>query len=115
MSRLPMEEAQRLARANNRATVRYRCAPATSGKVFLADDQELRRAWVINISKTGIGIVLSRSLPVGAFITIQMRSSQGTLDMSAHVVHVTRQGPAEWFVGCELINPLNDDELDGLL
>ena len=114
MSRLPMEEAQRLARANHRATVRYRCAPATSGKVFLADDQEFRRAWVINISKTGVGLVLPRPLPVGAFLTLQMRSGQGTFEMSANVVRVARQ-KEEWFVGCELINPLNDDELDGLL
>jgi hypothetical protein len=110
-----MEEAQRLARANHRATVRYRCAPATSGKVFLADDQEFQRAWVMNISKTGLGIVLGRPLPVGAFLTIQMRSNQGTLEMTAHVVRALRQSPAEWFVGCELMNPLNDDELDSLL
>ena len=115
MSRLPMEEAQRLARANHRATVRYRCAPATSGKVFLADDQEFRRAWVINISKTGIGVVVARPLPVGAFLTIQMRAGQETIDMPAHIVRIFRQSQAEWFIGCELINPLNDDELDGLL
>ena len=114
MSRLPMEEAQRLARANHRATVRYRCAPATSGKVFLADDQEFRRAWVINISKTGVGLVLPRPLPVGAFLTLHMRSGLEMFEMSANVVRVARQ-KEEWFVGCELINPLTDDELDGLL
>lgn len=115
MSRLPVEEAQRLARANHRATVRYRCAPATSGKVFLAEDNEVRRAWVMNISKTGIGVVLARPLPVGAFLTIQMRSSQGTVEMTAHVVHATRQHQAEWFVGCEFNEPLLDDELEELL
>lgn len=115
MSRLPMEEAQRLARANHRATVRYRCAPATTGKVFLAEDQELRRAWVMNISKTGIGVILPRPLPVGASLTIQMRSSLGTVDMTAHVIHATRQNQAEWFIGCEFTEPLLDDELDELL
>lgn len=115
MSRLPLEEAQRLARANHRATVRYRCAPATTGKIFLADDQEFRRAWVINVSKTGIAVVLARPLPVGDFVTIQMRSNQRTVDLNAHVVHATRQNQSEWFIGCEFVEPLNDDALDELL
>ena len=115
MSRLPTEEAQRLARSNNRATVRYRCAPATAGKVFVADDAEVDRAWVMNISKTGIGVVFARPLPVGSFLTIQMRAGEGTIDMNAHVVHATRQNHADWYLGCELIHPLNDDDLELLL
>ncbi|MCI0684191.1 MAG: PilZ domain-containing protein [Gemmataceae bacterium] len=115
MTRLPLEEAQRLARSNHRATVRYRCAPATSGKVFLADDQELRRAWVMNLSKQGIGVLLPRPVPVGAYLTIQMRASQGAVSMTGHVVHATLHGQGEWLIGCEFMQPLNDDELEELL
>lgn len=115
MSRLPTEEPQRLARGNQRATVRYRCAPATVGKLYFADDHEFQRAWIINLSKTGVGLVLARPLPVGAFFIVQMRGARGPFEMPAQVVHATRQTQTDWLIGSELIQPLTDEELETLL
>ena len=115
MSRLPMEVAQRLARGNQRASVRYCCAPATTGKLYVNEDQEYQRAWVINISKTGLGLMLSRPLPVGAYLAIQIRGAQGVVELNAHVMHATRQTQADWVIGCEFLHPLGDEELDALL
>ena len=41
---------------NRRVTIRYRCAPATTGRVCLVDDQEFQRAWVDNLSRGGAGL-----------------------------------------------------------
>jgi hypothetical protein len=115
MSRTSTEEARRQARGNHRATVRYRCAPATPGKLYIADDQEYQRAWIMNLSKTGVGLVLPRPLAAGILLVIRMRGANGPVDLPAHVVHSTSQSPNEWMIGCELLQPLQDEVLDTLL
>mgnify|MGYP001569996043 CR=1 FL=1 len=115
MSRLPTQETQRLAPRNHRATVRYRCAPATTGKLYLAGDLEYQRAWIVNLSQRGLGATMTRPLPIGACITIQMRGPHGVVELPAQVVQVTCQNPSEWLIGCELVRPLSNDELETLL
>jgi hypothetical protein len=117
MSSLPAEQARKIARGNQRATVRYRCAPAATGKLFLADDQECQRAWLINLSKRGLGLMLARPLPIGSTILVNLRGNdRRTLyELSGHVVHVTLQTQTDWLIGCELITALSDDDLDAIL
>ena len=117
MSSLPVEQARQIARGNQRATVRYRCAPATTGKLYVTDDHECQCAWIINLSKTGVGLVLARPVPVGAFVVLSVRSTDRstTYELAAHVMHATFQTQTDWFVGCELVTALNDDDLDAML
>lgn len=100
---------------NRRATVRYQCAPATSGKVLVTDDQEYQRAWILDLSATGAGLEIARPLAAGAFLVIQLKGRTNTYQLPAHVAHATRQLSGEWLVGCELVNRLSDAELDDLL
>jgi len=115
MSLVPTAAAQRAARVNQRATVRYRCAPATSAKLTLPGDEEYQRAWVINISKKGVGMLSPCALPKDAIVVLQMRGVKGPVDLAAQVVHATLHNQTEWVIGCELIQPLDDDQLDALL
>ena len=115
MSRLSTDVVRRLARGNHRATVRYRCAPATAGKLYFAQDQEQQRAWIMNLSKTGVGLLLPRPLAAGIYLVIRMRGPHGAVELPAHVVHSTLQTQSEWLIGCELIQPLHDEDLDTLL
>ncbi len=118
MSRLPTEEAQRLARGYQRVTVRYRCAPATTGKLCISEDEEFQRAWILNISKTGVGLTLSRPLSPGTFVVIHMRQTDDRSkvhELPAHVMHATVLTTSDWLIGCELITPLTSDELDAFL
>lgn len=103
--------------ANQRATVRYRCPPASAGRVYLAEDLEFQRAWLQDLSATGIGILLTKPLQDGLFVTIQMKSptTNKSFSLCAHVVHSTRQPTGDWIVGCEFITPLTADDLDDLL
>jgi hypothetical protein len=116
-SSLPSQEALKLARGNRRGTVRYRCAPATAGKLYIADDHEHQHAWISNISRTGLGLLLTRTLPVGTFVVVQMRSLDRTrvFDLPAHVVHVTLVNQTDWLIGCDLIHALTSEDLDLLL
>ena len=45
---------------NRRATVRYQCAPATSAKVYAAEDITFQVAWIMDLSKTGAGLLLKQ-------------------------------------------------------
>lgn len=103
-------------RGNARATVRYRCAPATIGKVYLGDDHEYQHAWVLNLSVTGIGLSLPRPIPAGSEATIQIRGNDGkTYDLYTRIVHCTEQPHHDWSVGGEFVQPLTADDLDNLL
>jgi PilZ domain len=102
---------------NQRASVRYRCPPASAGRVYLAEDLEFQRAWLHNLSAAGIGLVLSKPLEHGLFLTIQLKSSTSKKGYSlpAHAIHSTQQAGGDWLVGCEFVVPLTNEDLDNLL
>jgi PilZ domain-containing protein len=102
---------------NRRAAVRYRCAPATIGKVVSADDHELQVACIVDLSLTGIGMQVPRSISAGRLIMIAIKSNDGTktFDLSAKVIHCNAVPHDEWYLGCRLTTPLTPEELDDLL
>lgn len=105
------------ARGNRRATIRYRCAPATVGKVIASEDQEFQRVWVLDLSHNGVGIQLTRALAPGQHVAILMRSNDGSkmFELSAYVMHCKTAAHGDWQIGCELTIPLTLDEMDQLL
>jgi c-di-GMP-binding flagellar brake protein YcgR len=103
-----------------RATIRYRCAPATYGRVFLneeEEDHEYQRAWLADLSLSGVGLVMVRSIPVGhsIYILIRTPTTQQLLLLQGRVVHATQQVSGEWLIGCQFDRPLTREELDELL
>jgi len=103
--------------SNRRAAVRYQCGPATPGKLLLVDGQEWQRAWVLDLSLTGIGILLSRPLEAGLQVMVVLKSAttKAHFEVPARVCHSSRQPDGDWIVGCEFNVRLTDDELDALL
>ena len=102
---------------NRRTSVRYRCAPATIGKVVSAGDNELQVACIIDLSLTGIGMQVSRPIAAGHLIAVAIKSNDGmkTFDLSANVVHCNSVPHDEWYLGCRLTTPLTPEDLDNLL
>ena len=102
---------------NQRATVRYRCPPASSGRVYLAEDVEFQRAWLHNLSTSGIGLLLTKPLEHGMFLTVVLKSphSNRKYELPAHAVHSTQQSGGDWLVGCQFVYPLSEEDLDDLL
>jgi len=103
--------------SNRRASVRYHCGPATPGRVYLAEKQEFLRAWVLDLSKHGISVVIPRALDVGQLVTITMKNTSGdrTFELPALVAHVNRHPQGEWVVGFGFASALEEDDLDALL
>ncbi len=108
---------QRHAWIRRRAETRYHCGPATAGRVSKSDDETLRRAWILNMSATGIGLLLDSALEAGTQVMIHLKSTSGStcFDLAARVAHATVQGNGEWLIGCELAERLGQDDLDALL
>jgi hypothetical protein len=106
-----------VARGNRRATIRYRCAPATVGKVIATEDHEYQRVWILDLSLRGVGIQLTRPLIAGQHVVLLMRNNDGTrlFELSAHVMRCVAVPHGDWQLGCELTIPLTLEELDQLL
>jgi hypothetical protein len=102
-------------RSNRRATIRYRCAPATSGKVLITEDQEFQRAWILDLSSTGAGLELARRLDIGVLLILQLKGQQKEYQLPAHVAHATQQSGGNWLIGCEFVTRLDPADLDDLL
>jgi hypothetical protein len=104
-------------RGNSRATVRYRCAPATIGRLYIGADDEFQHAWIVNLSETGAGFVLPRAIPSGSSVLIQIRAAESAIvqEVTATVVHCTDQLLGDWMIGCVFDEPLSPEMLDTLL
>jgi len=102
---------------NKRATVRYRCAPATPGRLILPEGQEYQRAWVLTLSRGGVGLHVARKLEPGTLLVIQLKgnASGKSYELAAQVAHVTPQLGDEWLIGCAILRPLTEQDLDDLL
>jgi hypothetical protein len=101
---------------NRRATVRYLCAPATPGRVVRVETQELQRAWVLDLSRGGVGLLVSLAIPDDQAIHVVLKSAAGrSYELPARVARSTRQPDGDWVLGCELLTQLSDDDLDALL
>jgi hypothetical protein len=115
---VPLEETTKAKpRGNRRAIIRYRCAPATVGKVFSSEDQEFQRVWILDLSLKGIGMEMCRPLEVGNLVIISIRSNDRskTLELSARVVRCNALPMGTWLVGCELSNEFSPEEMEQLL
>ena len=110
-------KARSIAAQNRRASIRYRCAPATLGKIISTDDHEMQRAWVLDLSQKGIGMQVARPIESGRLVIIAMKSNIDAkiFELPAHIVYCNPLAHGEWHAGCELITPLTPEELEQLL
>jgi hypothetical protein len=114
---VPLPKAAKSPWINQRATIRYQCAPATAGRVAVAEDREFQRAWVLDLSSKGIGLELTRTLPIGTLVIVQLKGAHNgkIYEFPAHVIHATPTPTGDYIIGCELVTRLSDEDLEALL
>jgi PilZ domain-containing protein len=100
-----------------RAAERYRCALATFGKLYFPADGFCLEAWAHNLSDSGIGLNVDRSLAAGTPLLVRLRGAVRNLTISlpARVVHSTQELDGSWRVGCAFDRQLTVEELEALL
>jgi hypothetical protein len=96
-----------------RATVRYRCSPANPGRAFLANSSKCVEAMVVDLSLTGIGLILAESVEPGTLLGIEMGAGGkiSYVDLVAHVMQTTQLPDGTWRCGCEWVHELTEEEL----
>jgi c-di-GMP-binding flagellar brake protein YcgR len=81
------------------------------------DDLQQYPAQVLDISASGVGLLVDREIDNGALLSIELRNAAATTErtMLACVVHLHRHSAHEWALGCNFIRSLSEDDLQALV
>ena len=99
--------------ADRRKAARRRPAQDTVGRLSgIADDQELARGLVWDISTTGVSLLLSERVEPGTLTRTELTSAGGaTVCRVARVVRVSQLETGEYALGAQFVRALGEDEL----
>jgi hypothetical protein len=96
--------------------VRFRCERPKVGRVFIANAYRTMSAQVLDISESGMGLVLPEAMPVGTRLTVELDGhGAAPFDLEAEVVNVAPLPDGGWRCGCNLMWKITEDELRLLL
>jgi PilZ domain len=93
--------------ANVNATIQLAAAEELSGFP----------ARVLNISVSGVGLLVDRAIENGTLLNVELNTKAGTVEhtMLACVVYVNRKSETEWALGCNFIRSLDEHDLKELV
>jgi len=103
--------------SDQRTWMRFATNVTASYQIITAPDPSRLPTQVLNISATGIGLLVTQAVTVGALLSLELRGAAGSAErtMLACVVHVTQRGEGEWGLGCNFIRSLSEADLKELL
>jgi hypothetical protein len=78
------------------------------------DDGRLLPGRLVDLSCSGVRVVLARWVEEGALLTVLVNPTRGfaPYTLQVRVVRVGRHADAGWLLGCQTIPPLSDADLD---
>jgi hypothetical protein len=81
------------------------------------DRPSREQAHIVDISPNGCGLVVKRTLPMGALISLHSAGMEEScpFTMLASVVRISPRGQDDWLLGCTFLRELQDHEFAGLL
>jgi hypothetical protein len=102
--------------AERRAAVRYpsQCATACHP---VPEGDALCSARVVDISTTGIGLLVDRFVEPETLLGVDMQCDEPALTYTllVEVRHVTQRADGEWLLGCSFARELSQQEVQTLL
>jgi hypothetical protein len=100
-----------------REALRHPCSSNFLIRLLVRPSFQNLRAFVNDLSLTGIGLLLNRALSVGDALAIQLwQEEYAPISIRlARVAHATLQADGWWLVGCRFEQPLHEGELVALL
>ena len=100
-----------------RAWVRFPCDLGTACQPVAGTRGLQWPGKIINLSRGGAAVTLTRRFEVGTALAIDVQSPAGeTLGtVLARVAHVSLQDDGSWLLGCAFTNPLSEEDLKALL
>jgi hypothetical protein len=99
-----------------RAAVRYACR-LTSACQPMPEGESLGPARVVDISSTGVGLLIDRPIEPETLLSVELQSDDPTLSYTllVEVRHARARQPGEWLLGCVFARELSAFELKALL
>lgn len=109
-----MTAADSEAAAEQRRYVRYPCDAPAFYQILRSFDAQHWPARIVNISATGVGMLVGQPLEVGMTLKVEMgvATEKGSLRVVACVVRFNFLSAKEWLVGCNFLRQLTPAELD---
>lgn len=102
---------------DQRTRPRFTCDVEAIYQIVAVSEMQAWPAQVLNISATGIGLLVDREVLPGTLLSVDLtpRKSGTVKTMLSCVVHVGKQGDREWALGCNFITELSEKDLKELL
>jgi hypothetical protein len=102
---------------DQRTWVRFACNVKATYQRIAEERPAPKSAKVLNLSATGVGLVVSEEVENGALLSVELHAASGDFrrTMLSCVVHVTARGEGEWALGCNFIRSLSEEDLKALL
>jgi hypothetical protein len=103
--------------SDQRAWIRHECDLQASYQSVGESEGGPLVAKVLNVSASGIGLVLDQPVEAGSLLNVDLHDKQGkpVRTILACVVHSTQRANGEVVVGCNFIRELGEDELQAFL
>jgi hypothetical protein len=107
-----MADERKPARPERRSSDRHPCTLETSC-LQATDGQGAWDAQVVDISTTGVGLLLKRRFEPGTLLSFRLEGPAGgqSFNALARVIHTTRQAAGGWLLGCALVGELDAAQL----
>jgi hypothetical protein len=72
---------------------------------------------VVDVSETGVGLILARRFEKGAKFAVEVEgdANNPAVTLRVKVVRVREESFGHWFHGCQFLSPLSEDDLKALL
>ncbi len=100
-------------RKDRRHPWRYRGAT----KVLIRSTLQILEAQSLNVSLRGLGLIMRQPLETGTLVAVFPPKPQTAkaCALTARVVRTQTRADGKWYMGCELLRPLNNGELEDFL
>lgn len=99
---------------DKRAAVRHETLPETDCLVSLTASDAVWPGWLVNISTTGIAVLLEEQFASGTVLEILIQHKQHQVErrLCCEVKHSEIRYPNEaWLHGCEFLEPLGEADV----
>jgi hypothetical protein len=115
---VPSEEAKHRTQTERRAWVRLPTSQAVSCQPIAASTPDT--GWLgklVNISPGGLALLLSRRFEPGTLLIVELpsKAQRRARTVGVRVVHAKPEKDTCWILGCEIISPLTEDDMQSLV
>lgn len=99
--------------ADQRNRPRYKCETEANYQLVTTTDEKQHPAKVLNISSTGIGLMVDQMVPTGTLLSVEMHANdpETARTILSCVVHLSPQQENQWALGCNFITELSEKDL----